>query len=178
MTSPIEDIKEQVLDIKLAKEYGEELAKINVAVTMAEARVEKGLTQEQLAVMAGTSQPYIAKLESGDANPSVGAVGKILAVLGFRFVPGKDSLVSETRLPYQLNPLLIGTEVYTTAIDFTPAFGLSALNQRIIWQNPNQPGNRIPSIVAYKTVGGTDIFTGEINKGITANSENMALAGN
>lgn len=99
MPSPIEDIKREVQDLEFAKEYGEELAKISMAVTMAKARLENGLTQEQLAARARTSQPYIAKLESGYANPSIGAVAKILAVMGFRLVPGKDSLVPEIKPP-------------------------------------------------------------------------------
>jgi ribosome-binding protein aMBF1 (putative translation factor) len=97
MSSPTEDIIEEVRDPEFAKEYGEELTKVNVAVTMAKARKERGLTQEQLAEKAGTSQPYIAKLESGYANPSIGAVAKILAVMGFRLVPDKDSLVPEPK---------------------------------------------------------------------------------
>jgi transcriptional regulator with XRE-family HTH domain len=167
MSLPIEDIKEEVRDVEFAKEYGEGLAKINVAVTLSEARIEKGLTQEQLAVMSGTSQPYIAKLESGDANPSVGAVGKILAVLGFRFVPGKDPLVSETKLPFQVIPsLTVGALAYTTAVNYTP----------LLSSSPAILGDRIPSLVAYKTVSGIDASMGESNKEITANSENILVA--
>ena len=96
MSLPIEDIKAQMLDLEFAIEYAEELAKINMAVTLANARKEKGITQEELAEKAGLSQPYIAKLEAGYANPSIGAIAKILAVMGFRFMLGKDVLVPET----------------------------------------------------------------------------------
>jgi hypothetical protein len=55
--------------------------------------------------MVGTSQPCIANLGNGNANRNGGAVGKILPVLGFRFVLGNDSLVSERKLPYKNNIL-------------------------------------------------------------------------
>jgi len=143
MSSPIEDIMREVRDPEFAKEYGEELAKINVAVTMAEARTEKGLTQEQLAERAGTSQPYIAKLESGYANPSIGAVAKILAVMGFRLVPSKDSLVPETK-PSPQSVYAYGLASKSAAIGFTRTAGgaviVSDLNRypdEVLWQNQN-----------------------------------------
>lgn len=157
MSSPIEDLARGVRDPEFAKEYAEELAKTNMAVTIAEARKEKGLTQEQLAEKAGASQPYIAKLESGYANPSIGAVAKVLAVMGFRLVPNRASLVPETNLNSK------GTHFYLSALagediyfDVTAAGLDSAANavciavgknvnpgaNIILWQNLNRRSNR------------------------------------
>jgi len=181
MSSPIEGIIAEVRDPDFAKEYGQELAKINVAVTMAKARTEKGLTQEQLAVRAGTSQPYIAKLESGYANPSIGAVAKILAVLGFRLVPGKDSLIPEKKPPYHVN-YLATSEVAPMPTETTPGFiptaNLTPNYDRVLRQNPNSPWNGASLSFALRAVGGAEQFTGESCRGVTANNENLVLAGN
>lgn len=95
MSSPIDEIRGQLQDNNFSSEYGAELAKIAVAMTIAGARKEKNLTQEQLAEMTGTSQPYIAKLEKGYANPSIGTVAGILAVMGYRLITDTGSLVPE-----------------------------------------------------------------------------------
>ncbi len=95
MSSPIDEIREQLQDTNFAREYGEELAKLSVAMTITVSRKEKGLTQEQLAELTGTSQPYIAKLEKGYANPSIGTVAGILAVMGYRLITDTGSLVPE-----------------------------------------------------------------------------------
>ena len=39
------------------------------------------MTQSALAELAGTSQAYIAKLESGDANPTIGNIGRLFACM-------------------------------------------------------------------------------------------------
>ena len=53
------------------QEFGSESAKLEIAVTLAAARKTAGVTQARLAELAKVSQAYIAKLESGDANPSI-----------------------------------------------------------------------------------------------------------
>lgn len=183
MSLPIEDIMEEVRDPEFAKEYGEELAKINVAVTMAKARTEKGLTQEQLAERAGTSQPYIAKLESGYANPSIGAVAKILAVMGFRLVPGKDSLVPETK------PSSHGVYFYLSAsegeafVSTATTYGLaiaSGLNTNpdvVLWQNPDIIRNRVPPLFVLRTGGGYVQCATEGFGWGAANQENTIFVG-
>lgn len=45
-------------------------------------RIEKGLTQEELAERAGTSQFYISSLESGRRNPTVVTVASLAKALG------------------------------------------------------------------------------------------------
>ena len=45
-------------------------------------RLEKELTQEELARRAGLAMTYISLVETGKRNPTVAAVARILAVLG------------------------------------------------------------------------------------------------
>jgi transcriptional regulator with XRE-family HTH domain len=79
---PVERLK----DPEYARAYGEETARASLAVCLATARIEAGLTQQQLAAMIGRSQPYVSKLESGEANPTFGAIGRILACVGRQLV--------------------------------------------------------------------------------------------
>lgn len=46
------------------------------------ARIEKGLTQEELAERAGTSQFYVSSLEAGRRNPTVVTVFELAKALG------------------------------------------------------------------------------------------------
>ena len=46
------------------------------------ARIDKGLTQEELAERAGTSQFYISSLEAGRRNPTVVTVACLAQALG------------------------------------------------------------------------------------------------
>ena len=45
------------------------------------ARELMNLTQSALAELAGTSQAYIARLERGDANPTIGNVGRLFSCM-------------------------------------------------------------------------------------------------
>jgi transcriptional regulator with XRE-family HTH domain len=182
MSLPIEDVREEVRDIKFAKEYGAELAKINVAITLAKAREEKGLTQGQLAQKAGSSQPYIAKLESGNANPSIGTIGQILAVLGFRLVPEKDSLIPEATPSNKINIKLLPEPIIMSlgmTLFMGTASGLNPNPGVILWQeNPNLFGNKLPSPSVFKTPGEPLSLVAAGCNGVTANNEYAELAGN
>jgi len=46
------------------------------------ARIEKGMTQEELAERAGTSQFYVSSLEAGRRNPTVVTVAALATALG------------------------------------------------------------------------------------------------
>ena len=48
------------------------------------ARIEKGLTQEELARKVGTKQSVISRFESGRANPSVACLKKLAQALNSR----------------------------------------------------------------------------------------------
>jgi len=89
-----EDLNKDLQDPELARLYGAAQAKDEIAVTLAKARIEHGLTQQEMAHRVGASQPYIAKLERGDANPTVGAIGGMLAAIGLRLITSVGPLVS------------------------------------------------------------------------------------
>lgn len=71
----------RLADLEYRREYGSENAKFETAVALAQVRELAGLTQAALAKEAGVSQAYIAKLERGDANPTVGQLGRMLAAI-------------------------------------------------------------------------------------------------
>ena len=73
------DLEGWLQDDETRVEYGTTTLKYNFAFALTEARKLQNLTQIALARIAGVSQAYIARLESGEANPTIGRVGAILA---------------------------------------------------------------------------------------------------
>lgn len=59
-----------------------------------QARKHRGLSQAELAELAGTSQPNLSAIESGKRNPSIEKVAKIFNALQYKFefqiVPFED----------------------------------------------------------------------------------------
>jgi predicted RNase H-like HicB family nuclease/DNA-binding XRE family transcriptional regulator len=55
--------------------------KLAVKLVVRWARQEAGLTQAQLAKLAGVSQPVVAKLESPRSNPTVETLDRVFSVL-------------------------------------------------------------------------------------------------
>lgn len=55
-----------------------------MARQLIKARLAKKLTQTELADKAGVKQAYIARLESGSANPTVDTLNKVAGALGKR----------------------------------------------------------------------------------------------
>lgn len=47
-----------------------------------DARNEKGISQKKLEVLSGVRQPVIARMETGETNPRLDTVLKVLAALG------------------------------------------------------------------------------------------------
>ena len=68
-------------DIDYRKEFGAESAKLEMAAELVNARELMQMTQSALAELAGTSQAYIARLERGDANPTIGNIGRLFACM-------------------------------------------------------------------------------------------------
>jgi len=98
-----DDLKENLRDLEFAKRFGAARAKSSFAITLAEARRQLNLTQQQLAARLGVSQSYVAKLEGGEANPTLDTIGSLLAVLGLSLTTGTTTLS-----PYpEPSPLLI-----------------------------------------------------------------------
>ncbi len=102
---PVEVIHRQYLQTEEdRREYGSIWTKYGVGIALCLARQDIGLTQEQAAAKAGVSQAYLSKLESGEANPTIGQVGKLLAAWGLR-------------LNVSVGPLLDGAETRGTEED-------------------------------------------------------------
>lgn len=56
-----------------------------VALLVLRYRVERKLTQTELAKMLGMRQPHIARLEAGDHEPSFATLSRLARVLGLEF---------------------------------------------------------------------------------------------
>ena len=75
--------------------FGAEGVKIALAFALLDARECAGMTRAELAEASGVSEAYISKLESGDANPSVGKVGEIFAAMWMKPTVGFAPLMAE-----------------------------------------------------------------------------------
>ena len=56
---------------------------IDVGALIREARLRAGLAQADLAKRAGTSQPAIARWESGGSSPTIATLERVLGAAGF-----------------------------------------------------------------------------------------------
>ena len=99
-----ENLKKRLSNVEFAKEYGASIAKAEIAVSVAQARRNRNITQEELANELGVTQAYVAKLESGDANPTIGKIGQTLACMGLRMAidyKPLDSKIEEKTLSFE-----------------------------------------------------------------------------
>ncbi len=69
-------------DSALASAVEVESARLELARRVRQLRVRRQLTQGELAELAGTKQPNIARLESGRAGPTLGFLEKVASALG------------------------------------------------------------------------------------------------
>lgn len=78
-----ENVKKELLkDKKVKAEYDKLGPKYELVSKLIGARIKKGLTQSELAEKVGTKQSAIARLESGNANPSFLFLEKITVAMG------------------------------------------------------------------------------------------------
>lgn len=76
-------LKQELLkNKKIATEYKRLEPRYKLISQLIEARNKKGLTQEELAKRVGTKQSAIARLESGNTNPSITFLEKITKAVG------------------------------------------------------------------------------------------------
>ncbi|HAR64099.1 MAG TPA: XRE family transcriptional regulator [Candidatus Margulisbacteria bacterium] len=77
-------INEELKDEEFKLYYEEEQIKNMIAKTVVELRQKEGITQEELAKIAHTTQPVIARLEKGtdQRTPSLKLLNKIAHALG------------------------------------------------------------------------------------------------
>ena len=88
-------IREHIKHPESRAAFGAEGVKIALAFALVEARESAGMTRAELAEASGVSEAYISKLESGDANPSVGKVGEIFAAMWMKPTVGFAPLMAE-----------------------------------------------------------------------------------
>ncbi len=80
---PFEDVLAEALkDPEVKKGYDALELEFSIIEQVIKKRLEKGLSQKQLAEKIGTKQSAISRLESGNANPSVAFLDKISKALG------------------------------------------------------------------------------------------------
>jgi transcriptional regulator with XRE-family HTH domain len=106
------DLKQELKNPASAKMFGAAQAKSSFAITLAKARKALGITQQELAHRAGVSQAYIAKLEGGEANPTLERIGSLLAMIGLSLITDTATLSPYSVTPvvelnWALDPLLI-----------------------------------------------------------------------
>jgi len=123
-----EDLEKNLKDPEFVKQFGAAQAKSSFALTLARARIKLGLTQKGLASKTGVSQGYIAKLEGGEANPTLDRIGSLLAVLGLSLVTNTTTLSPYPESsPYSepssfLTIWSIHTDVRTAEINYERGF--------------------------------------------------------
>lgn len=66
-------------------DLAEEAARQEVALKLVELRLERGLSQAQMVEKLGLRQANLSRLESGQANPTVGMLGRIAEKLKKNF---------------------------------------------------------------------------------------------
>ncbi len=74
--------KELLKNPAVKQDYKKLEPEYKLARDILKARLNKKLTQTELAKKAGVSQVIIARLESGASNPTVETVNKVAGVLG------------------------------------------------------------------------------------------------
>jgi transcriptional regulator with XRE-family HTH domain len=53
-----------------------------IGIVLRELRVQRGMTQEELAAKAKMHRNYIGGLERGEKSPTIKSVGRLISVLG------------------------------------------------------------------------------------------------
>lgn len=74
--------KEILLDPEIKRLYDEMEAEYQVISAVIGKRLEKKMSQKQLADRMGTKQSAISRLESGESNPSINFLSKVAKALG------------------------------------------------------------------------------------------------
>ncbi len=75
--------KELLANPSTKKEFDRLTPRYTVISELIAARIKQGMTQQDIAKKIGTKQSAIARLESGNSNPSLKFLQKIADVLGY-----------------------------------------------------------------------------------------------
>lgn len=81
-----EDLKQQLKDPAFKREYDALEPEYAVVRAVIGKRIEKKMSQKQLARKIGTKQSAISRLESGGSNPSVKFLQKVATALDSRLL--------------------------------------------------------------------------------------------
>lgn len=79
-----EIIKEQLKSPSFRREWKKSELQYQLVRQLIKARLEKGVSQRQLAKKAKTTQAVISRIESMTMSPSLGVVGKLVEALGMK----------------------------------------------------------------------------------------------
>ena len=74
--------KKLLSDPEVKKEYDRLAPRYALISELIEARIKHGLSQKQLAEKIGTKQSAIARLETGNINPSIEFLQKVASAMG------------------------------------------------------------------------------------------------
>ena len=74
-------LAEQLKDPKFKAGYDALEPEFSLIKALMDARLEKGLTQKELAEMTGISQGDISRIERGTANPSIKTIQRLATAL-------------------------------------------------------------------------------------------------
>jgi len=77
-------IKESLKDLAFKKAWKESEVEYQVSRSLIAARINRKISQQQLAKKANTTQAVISRLENMTANPSVGLLQKIAQSLNLK----------------------------------------------------------------------------------------------
>ncbi len=81
------EVKRELLkDPEFAEEYEALRPEYELAGSLIALRIERGLTQQEVAQKMNTTQSVISRLESGSANPSLATLKRLAEALGARVV--------------------------------------------------------------------------------------------
>ena len=79
----LDDFKERIFkDPEIKAEYDRLEPEFAIIRSIIRKRLEKGMSQKQLAAKMGTQQSALSRLESGTYNPSLAFLKKVSAALG------------------------------------------------------------------------------------------------
>lgn len=82
MTNFDDFLAEQMKDPEFKKEYEALQPEFAIMKAMLEARIQTGLTKEELSEKTGLAQRDISKLENGNANPSIRTLKRLAEGMG------------------------------------------------------------------------------------------------
>ena len=79
-----QDLKNRLKDPEFRKAWEESEPEYQVSRALISARLNKNISQRELARKANTTHPVISRLESMSANPSVGLMRKVASALNLK----------------------------------------------------------------------------------------------